>query len=489
MRPILAGTETEYGLLVEGRGAEDQIDDSMALVRSYPGECHPAWDYRFESPRADLRGFVLERLAVDPQDARFDRGRSSGPASEVRSDRVLPNGARFYNDHGHPEYATPECLSLYELMLHDAAGERVVLAAARALEEASGRQVTIYKNNTDFHGASYGSHESYLVPREFGFERLFPAVLPMLVARQVLTGAGKVGSEHGPKAAYQISQRADFFAEPANADTLYRRPIFNTRDEPHADPARWIRLHVISGDANMIAEATALKVGLVKLAITLCEAGAAPEWPIARPVAAFARISRDESYNFEVELEGRRRTTVYEILESYFEAAERALPLEEDLRWTVDRSRRLLAELREDFPRFARSVDWAAKRRILEQYAEEEGLEWGDPQLRSVDLEYHNVDPDEGLHAALAGMGEVEPVPAVEELELRLREVREPTRARARGLAVARHRDHLVSASWRALTFRDGDETVTVELRPDATYPAQLGEAGNVGSFVEALRG
>src|SRR5579885_1826840 len=130
-QPILAGIETEYGLLVEGRGAEDQVDDSQSLVQSYPGKCFVGWDYRFESPRADLRGFTQKSLQFDPEDAKFDFGRTRGGDMEVRADRILPNGARFYNDHGHPEYSTPECHSLRELALHDMAGEIVVLRAAR----------------------------------------------------------------------------------------------------------------------------------------------------------------------------------------------------------------------------------------------------------------------------------------------------------------------------------------------------------------------
>jgi proteasome accessory factor A len=365
---ILAGLETEYGLYLEGRGAEDQIDDSMALVRGYPGECFVGWDYRYESPRADLRGFKLSRLAHDPEDAKFDRGRVYGKDSEIRSDRVLPNGARFYNDHGHPEYSTPECWSLNELALHDYAGQLVVLRAARALAEKTGKPVRVYKNNTDFHGASYGTHESYLVPRALGFEKLFEVLLPMLVVRQVLSGAGKVGSEGGAKCDFQLSQRADFFAEPANTETLYRRPIFNTRDEPHADPRDWIRLHVISGDANMIPKCTARKVGLVKLALRLCTAGEAPVWKLADPVRAFQSISRDMSHQFHVELAGRSWTTAREILESYFAAAESTLELDEDERWTIFNSRLLLDSLDKDHALVRSQIDWAAKRGMIEHY-------------------------------------------------------------------------------------------------------------------------
>jgi proteasome accessory factor A len=488
LRPILSGLETEYGLLVEGRGAEEQVDDSMALVREYPGECFVGWDYRYESPRADLRGFRLERLAHDPEDAKFDRGRTYGRDHEVRADRVLPNGARFYNDHGHPEYSTPECWSLAELAAHDCAGQIAVLRAAKAFEEKIGRSVRVYKNNTDFHGASYGTHESYLVPRPQGFENLFRDVTPMLIVRQVLTGAGKVGAENGKSATYQLSQRADFFAEPANAETLYRRPIFNTRDEPHGDPAKFIRLHVISGDANMIPACTARKVGLVKLALHLSEAGTAPRWGIKDPVWTFQSISRDDSYEFRVEL-AASWTNAYEILESYFAAAEQTLDLDRELCDLIASSRQLLVDLRENPERFRRQVDWAAKKAVLEQFMAEEGTDWRDPALQAYDLEYHNPDPEEGLHAALVQMGEVEPDPDEADLLACLDGVVEPTRALARGLAVRKFSKQIVTAAWRTITFQVGSETVEVELPPDATYPAQLADAPDVETFITILRG
>jgi len=489
LRSILAGIETEYGLLIDGRGAEDQVDDSMALVRGYPGECHVGWDYRYESPRSDLRGFKLSQLAFDPVDAKFDAGRKFGEAHEVRSDRILPNGARFYNDHGHPEYSTPECFSIFELARHDCAGQLAVLAAAREMAEKLDRDVRVYKNNTDFHGASYGTHEGYSVPRAVGFDRLFRDLLPMMICRQVLVGAGKLGAETGGHATFQLSQRADFFSEPANAETLYRRPIFNTRDEPHADPSQWIRLHVICGDANMIASATARKVGLIKLALHLCEAETAPLWKIADPVRAFQSISRDETFQFRVELQGRSHTNAYEILESYFAAAEATLPLDDELRWVIDSSRELLAALRDgDMAKVRREVDWAAKRHVLEQYLAEEGTDWRDPALRSYDLEYHNADPEESLHAALMEMGEVAADPSMERLAAALRQVEEPTRARARGLAVSKYSKGLIGLCWRTMTYERNGARTEIDLPPDACYPAELADAADVEEFVARLR-
>jgi len=489
VRRILCGIETEYGLLIGDRGAEEQVDDAMALVRGYPGECHVGWDYRYESPRADLRGFKLTRLAFDPEDAKFDSGRTYGEAHEVRSDRVLPNGARFYNDHGHPEYSTPECWSIFEVANHDCAGQKVVMRAATALANKHGLAVKIFKNNTDFHGASYGTHEGYLIPREVGFERLFQDLLPMMVARQILVGAGKVGSEGSRTVGFQLSQRADFLTEKANAETLYRRPIFNTRDEPHADPQEWIRLHVICGDANMIPEATARKVGLMKLAIALCDIKQAPLWRFKDPVRAFQEISHDHTHQFRVELEQRSWTTASEILESYFAAAEQCLELDSDMRWVIDSSRSLLKSLHNDFDEFRRHVDWAAKKHILGQFVDEQGTDWSDPHLRAFDLEYHNADPDESLHAALAQMGEVESDPSEADQLACLEGVNEPTRAFARGLAISRFNKHLLGVCWRTLTFNVDGNPIEVDLPPNAEYPPQLRDATDVGTFISMLRG
>lgn len=490
MLPILAGIETEYGLLVEGRGAEDQIDDSQAVVRSYPDLCFAGWDYRFESPRADLRGFTQRSLSIDPEDAKFDHGRHRAGDMEMRSDRVLPNGARFYNDHGHPEYSTPECWTLSELALHDKAGEIAVLRAGRAYQEKSGLATSLYKNNTDFHGASYGTHESYLVPRSVGYDALFKAVTPMLIARQILCGAGKVGSENGPAVKFQLSQRADFFTEPASVDTLYRRPIFNTRDEPHADPAQWIRLHVIAGDANMMAACTARKVGLVKIALALAIKDEAPIWDIPDPMCAFRDVSRDESRTYRIQLKGQNWTTAYEILDSYLCAYDAVSGGETDpeLIDLIGECKELMAGLR-DGADMRRHIDWAAKRAMLGEYVEAEGTAWDDPALRSFDLEYCNIDPEQSLYWALAGMDTVDPLPPQAEMEARLKAVFEPNRALARGLAVSKFSDRLLGASWASLTFRGGQEPLEVFLPPDRSYPAQLEAAESVESFIEILRG
>jgi hypothetical protein len=499
VRPLPCGLETEYGLLIEGRGPDTQLEDAAELVRSYPGEFFAGWDYRFESPRADLRGFSLERLAFDPDDARFDTATPRTPEQELRSDAVLPNGARFYNDHGHPEYATPECWSLKELVLHDLAGELAARRAAEAYSQRTGRRVRLYKNNTDFHGASYGAHESYLAPRSLGFDRLYRAVTPILIARQVLCGAGKVGSEAGPAIDFQLSQRSDFLVDSASAETLYRRPVFNTRDEPHADPAQWIRLHVIAGDSNLSPSCVYRRAGLVRLAVALECLGEAPCWNIGDPVAAFHQVSRGESSGFRIELGSGNRTTARHILESYFAAAEASSELEdtlggseaiEETRELIAACRTLLDDFESDRKRFERSVDWAAKKALIDSYRESEGLRWSDEALKSLDLEYHNLDATEGLYFALEEAGEVDARPSMDLIGSRLAQCRELSRAYARGSAVRLHSSSLKGVSWAVLSFQEGNgQLQEVWLDPTREFSEELGRATDVSSFVSWIRG
>ncbi len=461
MERMLTGLETEYGLYIEGRGAKTQVEDSMAVVRSYPGDRRVVWDYRHESPRNDLRGFSVSHLTVDPEDAHFDEGKSYGPSEEVRSDVILPNGARFYNDHGHPEYSTPECFSLADLAAHDVHGERVVLKAAAAYAQQENVAVRVYKNNTDYHGASYGSHESYLVPRAWGFDRLYAALTPLLVTRPIVCGAGKVGFEHGKACNFQISQRADFFSERASVDTLFRRPIFNTRDEPHADPTRFARVHVIASDANMIPAATARKVGLVRIALALEAIGQVPRWELADPVKSYEEVSKDERYTFPVPLAGRSWTTAYDVIESYLAAAEATLELDSELITIIQETRFLLTHLPADPDRCAPHLDWLAKRNMLESIMADADLDWNAPELRSYDLEYHNVDREDGLYFALRDMGQIDavelPIPSAP-----------PTRAAVRGAAL--RYPELKRACWRSLTFVIDGKTQEVELQPDIKY-------------------
>ncbi len=481
MDRVLCGIETEYGLWIDQRGPENQVEDSQEFIESYPSPCYVGWDYRFESPRSDLRGFSVKHLAVDPEDMKFEQGKVMPPAHVVRADRVLPNGARLYNDHGHPEFSTSECWTPQEAAWRDREGEFAILECLQSYQEKSGREARAYKNNTDFHKASYGTHESYLVPREIGFEELYRAVTPMLVVRQLLTGAGKVGAEHGEACAFQMSQRADFFAEPANLETLYRRPVFNSRDEPHADPTQWLRLHVIPGDANRMVSNTERKMLFVTLAIRLAMVDRCPLWSFKDPVRAIEQVSKGRTMNVPIELTGGGNATAAEVLESYFSAAEELLALSERDREQLAACRALVEFVRaDDWHALIPHVDWAAKRSIVEMVQEEDGLADADPALQSIDLEYANIDPEASLFQALIEMGTIIEEPAPEHLPL-------TTRALARGHAVHTFAGELEGVCWRALTFKTAEGPVTVDLPPNLEYPEELVSLQSVKEFIAFL--
>lgn len=504
----LAGIETEYGIAVDGVGPEGLVDRARDFVRSWTTDCFRGWDYSVESPRSDLRGFKVDHLAIDPVDAQFERSSPTRQTdADVRSDRVLVNGARFYNDHGHPEYSTPECFSLEELALHDQAGELFLARMARR------EGVRLYKNNTDYHGASYGTHESYLVPRAIPFEALYAALLPLFVVRPLLVGAGTVGSD-----GFQCSQRADFFMEPCNVETLYRRPIFNTRDEPHADPREWQRLHVICGDANMMPSCTRRKVGLVRLVLDLVEQSLAPTWKLRDPVAQAKKISRSRDVDMSLELESGSWTTPAEIFESYLCAAQLESPSsgEGDLHCEAekrgrggdveetpppvqrsaerppprgrgitlaDECRDLIAALRTSPEDATLSIDWVAKHLMLDSFRSEEDLSWNDPAMQALDLQYHAIDPDESLYAAFAEGNALST--DAHELEQRLTQIMEPTRARVRSVAVRKFAPQIEKMSWSSIRFKGHDE---LYLAPDLIVPDSIEEISSVESLIQVVK-
>jgi proteasome accessory factor PafA2 len=472
----LFGIETEYGIQAEGKEVRDLVEEARLLVRAWQGPWAGPWDYQSENPRRDMRGFQVARLSYDERDAQFDRGGSHAalPTEEERSDRALPNGARLYNDHGHPEYATPECRTLRDLVAHDRAGERLVqeLAVRRAAE--TGQAVTLFKNNTDFHGASYGCHESYLCARSVPFERLLHGMLPFLVTRQLYAGAGKTGVESGGpfsgECLYQLSQRADFCCEVASVDTLARRPIFNTRDEAHANAGAFRRLHVIVGDANLAEHATALKVGATCAVLELLETGWEPLFRLRDPVAAIQGVSRDPSLRWMVELEDGRTLRAVDLQRIYLGEAERLLAgYRGEAAWVLQEWRRVLDDLEQDWQRCVDRVDWCAKRALLECFIEAEGKWWEDPVIRSLDLEYHCLDPERGLFWALQGgaePGQMVRVAAEAAVERALCQAPRDTRAALRGELVRRFGSEVTRISWGRVALRTetGDRWVKLPV-------------------------
>ena len=305
LRKVL-GIETEYGIIARNLDISPSVASSI-LVNSYTddGPSLRVWNFDSETPHIDAR----------------DDGGANGthPLVEpMMANAVLPNGARYYVDHAHPEYSTPECASPGEAVLHDRAGELVIEESMRRalLRLPDGAELVAYKNNSDGKGNSYGCHENYLVPREVPFGRIQAAMLAHFVSRQVFCGAGKVGVEvprqGETRPAFQLSQRADFFEEEVGLETTIRRPIVNTRDEPHANPVRYRRLHVIAGDANMSEVATWLKLGTTALVLSCLEDDAfdldvAPSDPVSAVRAVSHDISLGRAYECR---DGRTRTAL-----------------------------------------------------------------------------------------------------------------------------------------------------------------------------------
>lgn len=289
------GTETEYGISVPAQPGANAMVTSSQIVNAYLSVSaararRARWDFEEENPLRDARGFDLARDVADPAQLTDE---DLGLANVI-----LTNGARLYVDHAHPEYSTPECTDPRSAVVWDKAGERVMAEAARRAASLPGTSpIHLYKNNTDNKGASYGCHENYLMRRQTPFADIVRHLTPFFISRQVVTGAGRVGIGADARGAgFQISQRADFFEVEVGLETTLKRPIINTRDEPHADPEKYRRLHVIVGDANLSEVATYLKLGSTALVLSMIEDGFMPtDLSVDMPVASLRAVSHDPS--------------------------------------------------------------------------------------------------------------------------------------------------------------------------------------------------
>src|SRR5947209_11838592 len=438
------GLETEYGITLSGAETVDVVAESIELVRRYTE--HGAlmkWDYELEDPHLDVRGFRARELLQDTDESAYYEIDKNRPLSfeEIKSDLVLSNGARFYNDHAHPEYSTPECTTLRQIIAQDKAGERILAECARRRNQKlpSANEVRLYKNNTDFFGHSYGCHDNYLVSREVAWDRIVAGILPFLITRQIFAGAGKMGTEaesaSGEPGAFQISQRADFFSVLVSIDTMNRGPLINTRDEPHVDASRYRRFHVILGDSNMSEWATAMKIGTTSLILDLIERGEAPQLEIAQPVDANKSISRDQTYDWIIELKDGRKISAIDVQRVYLRAAAgiEGESADEDRQLILREWENVLNDLERDPMTTRDRVDWAAKKFLLNALQEEEKLSWSDPWLQSIDLEYHNVDLESGLYYELARQGSIRRLAKEEEMKTAIFTPPETTRAFFRG--------------------------------------------------------
>ncbi len=452
--PKVCGIETEYGIVVRG-GDSNPVSASSMLINAYVNATSRkvGWDFEDETPANDARGFNLDDVFAPDIET-----------SLVNA--VLPNGARYYVDHAHPEISNPETTTAAEAVLWDRAADEIVRASMAYARDVmhDGAEIVIYKNNSDGKGNSYGCHENYLVSRETPFGRIVAQVTPHFVTRQVFCGAGKVGCEQPGRepgdVPFQLSQRADFFEEEVGLETTLKRPIVNTRDEPHCDPQKYRRLHVIVGDANMSEIATYLKVGTTAIVLAMIEDNElGDEWLLANPVPAIRQVSHDPSLQRTILLRDGRRATALEV---QFGLLERARKYEQTHgleavgeavgRDVLARWEQVLTGLERDPDSTADWVDWVAKRRLVDGFATRHDLPTGSAKLKAIDLQYHDMRVDRclALRAGLATM--VDPAEAVTAMT----EPPTTTRAYFRGRCLQKFPDEVVAANWDSLVFDVG---------------------------------
>src|SRR5882724_5604670 len=393
----------------------------------------------------------------------FRRVVSWGRSSNV----FLRNGARLYLDVGsHPEYATPECDSVFDLVAHDKAGERIlegllVEAERRLREEGIAGDVHLFKNNTDSAGNSYGCHENYLVGRHGEFSRLADVLVPFLVSRQVLCGAGKV-LQTPRGAVYCVSQRAEHIWESVSSATTRSRPIINTRDEPHADAERYRRLHVIVGDSNMAEATTLLKVGSANLVLEMIEEGVQfRDFSLDNPIRAIREISHDLTGRRLVRLAGGREASALDIQREYFtKAVEHVERRGADP--VINRvielwARTLDAVEQEDLGRIDREIDWAIKHRLVERYQAKHSLELSSARIAQLDLAYHDIRRGRGIFDLLQRKDLVARVTDDGEIEAAKDTPPQTTRAKLRGdfIAAAQEAGRDFTVDWVHLKLND----------------------------------
>ncbi|MEQ8718205.1 MAG: depupylase/deamidase Dop [Acidimicrobiales bacterium] len=487
----ICGIETEFGIVHRGVEESNPISASSLLINAYlahvsaTGARGPApkvgWDFEDESPASDARGIV-------PVGAM---------APEVEThlvNAVLTNGARYYVDHAHPELSTPECGDARSIVVYDRAAEEILRASMTAARGIlpPGEELVVYKNNSDGKGNSYGCHENYLMDRATPFGRIVVGATTHFVTRQIFTGAGKVGTEapgsSSEEVPFQLTQRADFFEEEVGLETTLKRPIINTRDEPHADAQRYRRLHVIVGDANMSEVATFLKVGTTAIVLAMIEDDAlGREIAIASPVRSLRSVSYDVGLSATLALADGTRATALEIQWELLDSARKYAETfgldcvgAEVGAEVLDRWESVLAGLEEDPMSVAAQVDWVAKRRLLEAYRERTGCDVGDARLRALDLQYHDLRPERSVSSRV---GLETMVTAAEATEA----ISEPpldTRAYFRGRCLQRFADEIVAANWDSIVFDVGDEP----LRRVPMMEPSRGTAEHVGRLIDESR-
>jgi proteasome accessory factor A len=488
--PKIVGIETEYGIMIRGSSDWNPVSASSLLINAYLGaggtgalnERSPAiaWDFVDETPGADARDLLPPEFAMPPE------------VETHLVNAVLTNGARYYVDHAHPEISTPECADALSIVCWDRAAELIGIHSMAAANELlpPEQELVLYKDNSDRKGNAYGTHENYLLDRNLPFGQIVTGATWHFVTRQIFTGSGKVGSELPgvsiQDVPYQITQRAEHFEEEVGLETTLKRPIVNTRDEPHADSQRYRRLHVIVGDANMAQTATFLKVGTSQIVLAMLEDGAMNlDREFEDPVSAMHQVSHDLTLRKPLQLHGGTTMTALEIQYDLLEQAEKYTAKrgfdnvggEVVGKQILSTWGEVLAGLESDPDSVASMVDWVAKRRILEGFRERHGCRWDDNRLRALDLQYHDMRPTKCL-AAKAGLTKLV---AESDAERAMTHPPEDTRAYFRGRCLQKFAEHVVAANWDSIVFDVGDDP----LRRVPMMEPTRGTAFHVGSLLD----
>ncbi|HVK21399.1 MAG TPA: depupylase/deamidase Dop [Actinokineospora sp.] len=484
MRRIM-GTEVEYGISVPGDPTANPVLTSTQVVLAYaaaadiPRARRARWDYEVESPLRDARGFDLGAPGMAPDPDVEDLG-----AANV----ILTNGARLYVDHAHPEYSAPEVTNARDAVIWDKAGERVMEEAAMRAATVPGQpRLQLYKNNVDGKGASYGTHENYLMARNTPFTSVIAGLTPFFASRQVVVGSGRVGiGVAGEEAGFQLSQRSDYIEVEVGLETTLKRGIINTRDEPHADADKYRRLHVIIGDANLAETSTYLKVGTTALVLDMIESGIRfDHLKLADPVRAVHVISHDPTLKATVELSNGRKFTGLDIQSAYLDMIAEHLDRTETDRVSLDVLRtwgEILDALKRDPMECADRLDWPAKLRLLEGFRARDGLSWNSPRLQLVDLQYSDVRLDKGLYNRLVARGSMKRLVTEDEVRAAITTPPSDTRAYFRGRCLERYPNSIAAASWDSVIFDLGRESL---VRIPTLEPLR-GTKAHVGDLLDA---
>ena len=456
--PTVMGTEIEFGIMVKNDPDFDPISSCVLIVNAYREDPNGKilWDYDQENPLADARGFQVEGEKYTPNQQ-----------ENIARNKTLINGARYYVDHAHPEYSSPEVTNARDLVIHEKAGERVIEISRReaTLLLPAGAQMLIYKNNSDRKGNSYGCHENYLMDRRISFKQVVEPLLPFFSTRQIWCGAGKVGSENRTHPCdYQISQRADFFETEVALDTMVKRPIVNTRDEPHADREKYRRLHVIVGDSNMSEFTIYLRNGVTAIILSMIEDGAiTKDLSLRDPVRAIREVSHDLTLKRSLTMDDGTSKTALEIQSDFLEmalaytASQSLDPIQKDV---LQKWEEVIEALKRDPMELDTRIDWVIKKRLIESYMARKNLAWDDSQTQMLDLQYHDSRPDKGLYYLLERQGKVERIVTDEEIQHAVYNPPRDTRAYFRGQCLKRYPSEVFGVNWDSISFGLEDESI-----------------------------